>query len=98
MTARAPFAPAALLGALVAAGVLFAGPAPAQTPAAPEHNYPTAARADYVIGCLASNGFKREYLERCACGIDTIAELMPYEDYEKAARLRDEIARMRSEN
>lgn len=94
MTARAPFAPAALFGALVAAGVLFTGPAPAQTPAetpaAPEHNYPTAARADYVIGCLASNGFKREYLERCACGIDTIAELMPYEDYEKA----DTILRM----
>ena len=90
MTARAPFAPAALLGALVAAGVLFAGPAPAQTPAAPEHNYPTAARADYVIGCLASNGFKREYLERCACGIDTIAEMMPYEEYERA----DTILRM----
>ena len=90
MTARASFAPVALFGAVVAAGVLFTGPALAQAPAAPEHNYPTAARADYVIGCLASNGFKREYLERCACGIDTIAELMPYEDYEKA----DTILRM----
>ena len=68
MTARAPFAPAALLGALVAAGVLFAGPAPAQTPAAPEHNYPTAARADYVIGCLASNGFKADTILRMQQG------------------------------
>jgi len=50
----------------------------------PAHDYPTATRADYVIGCMASNGFKREYLQRCACGIDTIADLMPYEEYEEA--------------
>lgn len=57
---------------------------------AAKSDYPTAARADYVIGCLAANGFKREYLDRCACGIDTIAEEMPYDDYEKA----DTILRM----
>ncbi len=56
----------------------------------PAHDYPTAARADYVIGCLASNGFKREALDRCACGIDVIADMMPYDDYEKA----DTILRM----
>lgn len=50
----------------------------------PAHDYPTSARADYVIGCLAGSGFKRELLERCACAIDTIADLMPYEDYEQA--------------
>ena len=50
----------------------------------PAHDYPTAARADYVIGCLAGSGFKREYLDRCACGIDTIADLMSYDDYEQA--------------
>lgn len=50
----------------------------------PAHDYPTATRADYVIGCMASNGFKREFLERCACGIDTIADVMSYEDYEGA--------------
>ncbi len=50
----------------------------------PTHDYPTSARADYVIGCLASSGFKRENLERCSCGIDTIADVMPYEDYEQA--------------
>ena len=53
----------------------------------PANDYPTAARADYVIGCLASNGFKREYLEKCACGIDTIADAMPYDDYEKASTI-----------
>ena len=42
----------------------------------PANNYPTAARADY--------------LDRCACGIDTIADQMSYDDYEKA----DTILRM----
>jgi hypothetical protein len=51
----------------------------------PRNNYPTAARADYVIGCMAANGFKRELLDRCACGIDTIADLLSYDDYEKAS-------------
>ncbi len=50
----------------------------------PKNDYPTAARADYVIGCLAANAFKRELLDKCACGIDTIADMLSYEDYEKA--------------
>ena len=56
----------------------------------PANDYPTAARADYVIGCMAGNNFKREFLERCACGIDTIADTMSYADYEMA----DTILRM----
>ena len=56
----------------------------------PANDYPTATRADYVIGCMATSGFKREYLERCACGIDTIADMMAFEDYEQA----DTILRM----
>jgi hypothetical protein len=50
----------------------------------PKYNYPTSARADYVIGCLAANGFNRLYLEKCSCGIDTIANILPYKDYEEA--------------
>lgn len=53
----------------------------------PAHDYPTAARADYVIGCLAGVGFKRDQLDRCACAIDTIADLMPYEDYDQASTI-----------
>jgi len=69
---------------LAALGLLaLAGAAAAQT-RHPANDYPTAARADYVIGCLGSSGFKRENLERCACGIDTIADLMTYEDYDQA--------------
>ncbi len=71
------------LGLLAAAAGTLAVAAHAET-RHPAHDYPTATRADYVIGCLASNGFKREFLEKCACGIDTIADLMPFGDYEEA--------------
>jgi hypothetical protein len=48
------------------------------------NGYPTAARADYVIGCMAANGNTREALLKCSCAIDTIAGLMPYPRYEQA--------------
>lgn len=66
--------------------VLCLGLAPAASGQqhSPKNDYPTDARADYVIGCLAANGFKRELLGKCSCGIDTIADLMSYDDYEKA--------------
>jgi len=67
------------------AGLVVALPAFAAAPAHPKYDYPTAVRADYVIGCLASNGFNRIYLDKCACEIDTIANYMPYDDYEKAS-------------
>src|SRR5690349_9937747 len=47
-------------------------------------DYPTSARADYVIGCMAANGNSREALLKCSCAIDTIAGLMPYSRYEQA--------------
>jgi len=72
---------ALILAVVVTAAV--AAPARAQV-RHPVHDYPTSARADYVIGCLAGSGFKRELLGRCSCTIDTIADLMPYEDYEQA--------------
>ena len=50
----------------------------------PKNDYPTTARADYVIGCMAANGFHRELLDKCACSIDAIADQMPYEDYDNA--------------
>jgi hypothetical protein len=48
------------------------------------NDYPTAARADYVIGCMAANGNTREALLKCSCAIDTIAGVMPYSRYEQA--------------
>ncbi|MEX0317177.1 MAG: hypothetical protein AB3N21_04470 [Ruegeria sp.] len=48
------------------------------------NDYPTAARADYVFACMATNGQSREMLERCSCSIDEIAAILPYERYVQA--------------
>ena len=79
---------AVVLPALAALLALAAAHTPARAQVRhPVHDYPTAARADYVIGCLAANGFHRELLDKCSCGIDTIADLLPYDDYEKASTI-----------
>lgn len=92
MSERQPRVAEAMIRTLLALAVVGGAPvsAHAQQSHHPANDYPTAARADYVIGCLAANGFKREMLDRCACGIDTIADLMSYDDYEKA----DTVLRM----
>ena len=56
----------------------------AQSVAERLNDYPTAARADYVFGCMAANGQSREMLERCSCSIDEIASILPYEQYLEA--------------
>jgi hypothetical protein len=63
---------------------LVASVAHAQAPQPPRHDFPTAARADYVIGCLAANGFQHRLLDQCACSIDAIADQMSYDDYTRA--------------
>ena len=45
------------------------------------NDYPTTARADYVFGCMKANGETRRAMEQCACSIDVIAALLPYERY-----------------
>ena len=45
------------------------------------NDYPTAARADYVFGCMKANGETRHTLDQCSCSIDTVASLLPYERY-----------------
>ena len=67
----------AAIGLLVLS--LAAGPVRAA-----DNDYPTSARADYVIGCMAANGNTHEALLKCSCAIDTIASLMPYSHYEQA--------------
>jgi hypothetical protein len=68
----------------VASFATAVSPAFGQDAKAPRFNYPTAARADYVIGCLAANGFQHQLLDKCACGIDVIADRLNYDDYETA--------------
>src|SRR6185312_7083914 len=70
--------------ALAALLLLSAATAPRAAAAQPANDYPTAERADYVLGCMAANGNTREALLKCSCAIDEIASLMPYAQYEKA--------------
>jgi len=49
--------------------------------AADLNDYPTAARADYVFGCMKANGDTRLSLDQCSCSIDVIATILPYERY-----------------
>jgi hypothetical protein len=45
------------------------------------NDYPTAARSEYVFGCLKANGETRQAIEQCSCSIDVIASLLPYDRY-----------------
>lgn len=63
---------------LVTASLAFANPAGAAA------DYPTVAVADYVLGCLQTNGQTRHALEACSCSIDVIASILPYDRYERA--------------
>ena len=69
---------------LLAAICLCAGTAGAQTVEEQLNDYPTAARADYVFGCMAANGQSRDVLEKCSCSIDVIASILPYQKYVEA--------------
>jgi len=46
--------------------------------------YPTPVIVDYVIGCMASNGQTQDIMRRCACSIDVISSIIPYDAYEQA--------------
>lgn len=68
---------------LMAAG-LYASALAAPVLANDLNDYPTEARADYVFGCMATNGQTRDNLRRCSCSIDMIASIISYEEYVKA--------------
>ena len=74
---------------------LLAGLSPGSLAAAAatdlNNDFPTAARADYVFACMASNGQTQEMLQRCSCSIDVIASILPYERYVEA----ETVLRMR---
>ncbi|HEX8375226.1 MAG TPA: hypothetical protein VF606_08610 [Geminicoccaceae bacterium] len=76
MNPRLLLATAAFTAALlIAAG----GPASA-SPA----GYPTELLADYVFGCMATNGQTPDALRRCSCSIDRIGERVTYDEYVQA--------------
>jgi hypothetical protein len=68
-----------LVAVAAALAMLGAGPALAA------NDYPTDVVADYVIGCMASNGESQDMLRRCSCSIDAVSSILPYDAYEKAS-------------
>ena len=68
-------APAALALALLAGGT---------TADASPAGYPTELLADYVFGCMATNGQTPDALRRCSCSIDRIGERVTYDEYVQA--------------
>jgi hypothetical protein len=68
--------------ALALGAALATSAATAQT--LPLNDYPTAARAEYVFGCMAVNGQSADALSRCSCAIDVIATILTYDAYVSA--------------
>jgi hypothetical protein len=71
------------LKAGLALAMLIVAPlgAAAQTPA---NDFPTEARADYVFACMTANGQTSEALRKCACSLDVVASILPYDRYVEA--------------
>jgi hypothetical protein len=77
------------LFAAVLAGAALAGSAVALGEDCTTHpglanDYPTTTRGDYIYGCMQVNGQTPTVLEKCACSIDVIASVLPFEQYEEA--------------
>jgi hypothetical protein len=49
--------------------------------------YPTSAKVDYVIGCMASNGQSHDVMQKCSCSIDLIEKKIPYDEYVQISTL-----------
>jgi hypothetical protein len=62
------------------------------TPAmARPNDFPTSGRMEYVLECMQKHEGKYEFLYKCSCVIDRIAEAMSYEDYvAMSTALRDQ--------
>ncbi len=64
-----------------ALALVWGGGAAAQTPA---NDYPTETRADYVFACMAANGQTSDYMRKCACSVDVVASILPFDRYVEA--------------
>ncbi|WP_225889880.1 phage terminase family protein [Indioceanicola profundi] len=62
--------------------VLLLAAAPAVAQEVSGNDYPTEARVEYVMACMASNGNTLDARRECSCSIDVIADYISYRDYE----------------
>jgi hypothetical protein len=75
---------------LVSMGLLWFSTLQAEENAQVEESkqtYPTSAKVDYVIGCMAANGQTHEMLVKCSCSIDLIEKSIPYDEYVRVSTL-----------
>lgn len=79
--AQSPLAPDVVTGE----GAVARAPVTGSVPNAATADYPTTVTADYVFGCMASNGNSRTALQQCSCSFDVVATLLPYERYVEAS-------------
>ena len=49
------------------------------------HEFPTADRVEYVMECMMNHPGKQEYLYKCSCTIDQIAQAVDYDEYVEIA-------------
>jgi hypothetical protein len=63
--------------------ISVAGAAAAQGAAV--HHYPTVDRVEFVLECMQRNAGKQEFLYKCACVIDEIAQRFSYDDFVEAS-------------
>lgn len=49
------------------------------------HDYPTSARVEYVLDCMAKNSDSTASLYQCSCAIDRIAPLLSYDEFVEAS-------------
>jgi len=75
----APFLPRLLFTLALTSTALFGS-----AQAALNNDYPTEAIAEYVYACMKANGETRPILAQCACSIDVVASLIPYDRYVEA--------------
>jgi hypothetical protein len=86
-----------VLSFLVTAGAHATTPAQTFAGTGTTGDYPTFARAEYVFACMKTNGDTREALQQCACSIDVIASLIPYDAYvagETVASMNQELGQI----
>jgi hypothetical protein len=75
--------PIARIASISALTIATAGPSLGQSTGA--KGFPTVDRVEFVLECMERNGGKQEYLYKCACVIDQIAEKYNYDEFVEAS-------------
>jgi hypothetical protein len=65
-----------MLRTCIAAALVTAAPLLAAA-----NDFPTQARAEYVLTCMRENDMRQDALYKCSCAIDAIADKVSYEQW-----------------